>query len=120
MRREERIGVPTEALASARSVWKPRSRRLRWQKPILYRESSKTDWNSGNVQNISESGVFVGEQPLGAAIEVEMIFVMPQEITGQPNSKVLCRGDVVRSVAASSGKHAIAVIMSGYSFLPDD
>lgn len=81
----------------------------------------KTDWNSGNVQNISESGVsFVGGQPLGAAIEVEMIFVMPQEITGQPNSKVLCRGDVVRRVTASSGKHVIAVTMSGYSFLPDD
>lgn len=120
MRRGERIHLPTK-VPVARAVWKPRSRRLHWGTPILYRESSKIDWNSGTVQNISESGVsFVGDQHVGQGADIEMIFVMPQEITGQPNSKVLCRGEVVRSVAASTAKYANAVIMSGYSFLPDD
>jgi hypothetical protein len=49
-----------------------------------------------------------------------MIFVMPHEITGQPNSRVLCRADVARVVAGEAGKYVLAVIMSGYSFLPDE
>jgi hypothetical protein len=87
---------------------------------MLYRESGVAEWNAGTVQNISKSGVsFVGEQRVEDGIELEMIFVMPQEITGQPSSKVLCRGDVARVVGGNSGNYAAAVAMSGYSFLPD-
>ena len=63
----------------------------------------------------------VGPQPPGRkGVELEMIFVMPQEITGQPNSRVLCRGEVARAVPGKSGTYILAVIMSGYSFLPDE
>lgn len=120
MTRGDRIDTPPEPTAAPRRVWKPRSRRLRWQKPILYRESGTTEWIPGQLQNISESGVsFTGEQPLGAGLEIEMIFVMPTEITGQPNSKVLCRAEVVR-VVTEKAHYAHAVVTSGYSFLPDD
>jgi hypothetical protein len=87
---------------------------------MLYRESGMAEWNAGTVQNISKSGAsFVGEQRVENGIELEMIFVIPQEVTGQPNSKVLCRGDVARVAAENSGDYAVAVAMSGYSFLPD-
>ena len=73
------------------------------------------------LQNISESGVsFRAERALPQEAEVEMIFVMPQEITGQPNSKVLCRGELVRIQGEDSGMYMNSVVMSGYSFLPDD
>ena len=120
MSRGEQIEVTPE-VSTSRNRWKPRSRRIRWQQPMLYRESGLTEWRDGTVQNISESGIsFVGEQALATDVELEMIFVMPQEITGQQNSKVLCRGDVARAVAGQSGKYLTAVVMSGYSFLPND
>ncbi len=120
MSRGERFDVMPEMHTSQRLAWKPRSRRIRWPEPLLYRESGMAEWNAGTVQNISGSGVsFVGEQRVENGIELEMIFVMPHEITGQPNSKVLCRGDVARAVTGNSGDYVLAVAMSGYSFLPD-
>jgi hypothetical protein len=120
MSRGGRFDVTPEMDTSRRTAWKPRSRRIRWQEPMLYRESGMAEWNAGTVQNISKSGVsFVGEQRVENGIELEMIFVIPQEVIGQPNSKVLCRGDVARVAAGNSGDYAVAVAMSGYSFLPD-
>lgn len=121
MNRGERIDLPTEPTTAPRPVWRPRSRRLRWQKPLLFRESGASEWSPGMLQNISESGVsFRAERALPQEAEVEMIFVMPQEITGQPNSKVLCRGELVRIQGEDSGMYMNSVVMSGYSFLPDD
>lgn len=121
MRRGERIDVAPETAITPRTTWKPRSRRIRWEKPLVYRESDSSEWINGTVENISESGVsFIGEQLVTAGVELEMIFVMPYEITGQPNSRVLCRADVARVVPGGSGKFALAVVMSGYSFLPDE
>ena len=121
MTRGERIDVAPETAIIPRLTWKTRSRRIRWEKPLLYRESGSTEWVNGTVENISESGIsFTGGQLVTAGIELEMIFVMPHEITGQPNSRVLCRADVARVAAAKPGKFVLAVMMSGYSFLPDE
>ena len=46
-----------------------------------------------------------------------MIFEMPQEITGQAYSRVLCRGEVVRSIFEKSGIPLVGVTISGYRFL---
>ncbi len=120
MSRGERFDVAPEMDTHRRTAWKPRSRRILWQEPMLYRVSGMAEWNAGTVQNISKSGVsFAGVQRIENGIELEMLFVMPQEITGQPNSKVLCRGDVARVIGGSSGNYAAAVAMSGYSLLPD-
>jgi len=119
MSRGERIDVAAGPVMT-RSGWHPRARRIRWRKPLLYRESGATEWSAGTVENISESGVsFGGEQLVAEGIELEMIFVMPQEITSQTNSRVFCRGEVARAIAEKSGKYVIAAAMSGYSFLPD-
>jgi hypothetical protein len=121
MSRGERIEVALRVSSSSRIAWKPRSRRIHLEQPLLYRQSDTTEWFPGTLKDISESGIsFVGDQPLCAGIELQMIFVMPQEITGQANSKVLCRGDIMRSARSKPEQYLNAVAMSGYSFLPDD
>jgi hypothetical protein len=122
----ERRGAaePREAPeASRRSKWVPRSRRLRLQVPIMYREAGTDTWYSGMVQNVSQSGVlFEAAQLLPDDADIEMVFEMPIEITGQPKSRVFCHGYVARS--ALSGRKPpfpqIAVAISGYSFLHED
>ncbi len=47
---------------------------------------------------------------------LEMILEMPQEITGQPQRIVLCRGEIVRSVLWESGIALVGVAISNYSF----
>lgn len=82
MSRGERIEVVHRVSSSSRMAWKPRSRRIHLEQPLLYRQSDTTEWFPGTLQDISESGVsFVGDQPLCAGIELQMILVMPQEIT---------------------------------------
>ena len=103
MSQAERITVIPQVATPFPTVWKPRSRRIHLEAPILYRQSDTAEWFPGLLQNISESGVsFAGDEPLCAGVEVEMIFVMPREITGQANSKVLCRGDMMRTSRSKS------------------
>jgi hypothetical protein len=40
--------------------------------------------------------MFFGPQELPANALIEMIFEMPEEISGQKNSNVLCQGRVIR------------------------
>ena len=69
------------------------------------------------LQNISESGVLLEcHPPVPEGTNLEMIFEMPQEITGLPNSTVLCRGEAVRSALAESSISLVGVAISGYSF----
>jgi hypothetical protein len=70
------------------------------------------------LQNLSESGVLLEiHPPVPEGASLEMIFEMPKEITGQPNSRVLCRGEVVRSVTRQSGVPLVAVAILGYRCL---
>ena len=72
----------------------------------------------GMLQKLSESGVLLeSHPPLPEGASLEMIFEMPQEITGQAYSRVLCRGEVVRSIFEKSGIPLVGVTISGYRFL---
>jgi len=124
MQRRERIessSRSTERQPSARrSQWVPRARRLYVQIPLKYRQMGIEDWCSAMVRNISQSGLmFETDQLLPASIDLEMIFEMPLEITGQPNSRVFCRGQVKRSKLSANQPTVsqIGVAISGYSFL---
>jgi PilZ domain len=69
------------------------------------------------LQNISESGILLeSHPPIPEGASLEMIFEIPQEITGPPNSRVLCRGEVVRCVAAKSGIPLVGVAILRYRF----
>ena len=75
----------------------PRARRLRSNIPVRYRGKNLSTWYEGKIQNISQSGVmFYGPQQLPANALVELIFEMPEDISGQKNSNVLCQGRLIR------------------------
>jgi hypothetical protein len=103
--------------ASELSVWASRARRITVRKPIFYRQAGHLQYHLAMLQNISESGILLEcHPPVPEGTSLEMIFEMPQEISGQPNSTVLCRGEVVRSALAESSIALVGVAISGYNF----
>jgi hypothetical protein len=106
-------------LAPRRS-WIPRARRIPDRGPILYRAANESNWHSGTLVNISQTGVlFEGEELLLELTEVGMMFEMPKEICGQNNCRVHARGKIVRSALTKDEKAQMAVAMDGYSILRD-
>ncbi|HKW17538.1 MAG TPA: PilZ domain-containing protein [Terriglobales bacterium] len=104
MRRTERLKKTLEPASagkrrphSARSTWVPRARRIKMEAPLRYRVKNLGTWSEGTIENLSQSGVLIaGQQRFPENTLVEMIFEMPEEISGQKNSKVLCQGRIIR------------------------
>jgi hypothetical protein len=97
----------------------PRARRLSLQTPVRYRAKGMGIWRDGIVENLSQSGVlFQGPLHLPAHALVEMVFEMPEEITGQKQRTVLCQGRVLRRDEAR-GCEAVGLAASilDYRFL---
>ena len=81
-----------------RPSWTPRARRLKMETALRYRVNSTSTWYEGAIENLSQTGVlFHGPQQLPVNALVEMVFEMPEEISGQKNRNVLCQGRVMRS-----------------------
>ena len=104
MRRTERLErTATESARakrqrhSAKPTWVPRARRLKFETPVRYRVKNLVGWYAGTTENLSQSGVlFNGTKALPQNTLVEMRFEMPEEISGQRHSSVLCQGRIVR------------------------
>jgi hypothetical protein len=77
-------------------------------------------WFEGTIENLSQSGVLLhGPELLPDNTLVEMVFEMPEEISGQKNSSVLCQGRIIRSKEAQTtaeGQGMAASILD-YKFL---
>jgi hypothetical protein len=108
-------------------TWMPRARRLRSKLPVRYRGKNLSTWYEGLIQNISQSGVlFRGPQQLPANALVELIFEMPEEISGQKNSNVLCQGRLIRTKDAlgntdnTEDANELAASILDYKFLHKD
>ena len=81
-----------------RPSWTPRARRLKLDVPLRYRVNSTSTWHEGKIENLSQTGLlFHGPQQLPVNALIEMVFEMPEEISGQKNRNVLCQGRVIRS-----------------------
>lgn len=130
MRRGVRIEEPAADTTAARRRsgqkkpdWIPRARRLSAKLPIRYRGKNLHAWYQGTIQNISQSGVlFQGPKPLPANALVELIFEMPEEISGQKNSSVLCQGRLIRhkhSVDNNADSYGLVASILDYKFLKD-
>lgn len=129
MRRTERVDrqeATEPALKRSRGCvkkktsWVPRARRIRTDVELAYRAKGEQEWSGGRVENISQSGVrFRGERLLEENTELEMVFEMPQEITGQEHSKVQCNAKVVRALPPGQGESegALAASIEDYKFL---
>ena len=80
-----------------RPSWTPRARRLKLDVALRYRVNSTSTWYEGTIENLSQTGVlFHGPQQLPVNALIEMVFEMPEEISGQKNRNVLCQGRVIR------------------------
>ena len=70
----------------------PRARRLSLQAPLRYRPKGLGTWHEGMVENLSQSGVLlVGPQQLPVNTLVEMVFEMPEEISGRKTAPCSAR-----------------------------
>jgi len=105
MRRTERVEVVAESGATRRTrthsekrpTWVPRARRLKVDCAVRYRAKSTSTWYEGTVDNISQSGIlFSGEHSFPVNTLLELIFEMPEEISGQKDANILCQGRVIR------------------------
>jgi hypothetical protein len=101
-------------------TWVPRARRLRLQAPLRYRVKNLGSWYQGTIVNLSQSGVlFYGTQRFPVNALVEMVFEMPEEISGQKNSSVLCDARIIRAnqAAENAENPASAAAILGYKFI---
>jgi len=128
MRRGSRVeepvaetAVPRRRPAIRQSSWMPRARRVKLVAPVRYRGKNLSTWYEGNIQNISQSGImFHGPQQLPSDALIEMIFQMPEDISGQKNSNVLCQGRVVRvkdAIENTEDAFGLAATILDYKFL---
>lgn len=131
MRRGDKVDEPVAETTTVRRrsgqkqpTWMPRARRLRSNLPLRYRGKNLSTWYEGLIQNISQSGVlFQGPHQLPANALVELIFEMPEEISGQKNSNVLCQGRLIRvKDAIENVEDAFGLVASilDYKFLHHD
>jgi hypothetical protein len=105
MRRTERVehakpetGIRRSHTREKRPSWTPRARRLKLDVELRYRVNSTSTWYGGTIENLSQTGLlFQGPQPLPVNALIEMVFEMPEEISGQKNRNVVCQGRVIRS-----------------------
>ena len=104
MRRTQRVEHATPETVrrshtrEKRPSWTPRARRLKLDLPVRYRVNNTSTWFEGTIDNLSQTGLlFHGPQQLPVNALIEMVFEMPEEISGQKNRNVLCQGRVIRS-----------------------
>jgi hypothetical protein len=123
MRRVERLeaepGIKRRAHTKKPS-WVPRARRLKLDTPVRYRVKNLGNWSEGIIDNISQSGVlFHGPAQLAINTLVEMVFEMPEEISGQKNSNVLCQARIIRSKEARDTEAGLglAAAILDYKFI---
>jgi hypothetical protein len=112
MRRTERVkhaqpetGVRRGHTREKRPSWTPRARRLKLECPLRYRVNNTSTWFEGSIDNLSQTGIlFYGPQQLPVNALIEMVFEMPEEISGQKNRNVVCQGRVIRSKDTKESK----------------
>ena len=127
MRRIERVERAESATTSRtrrshvkKPSWVPRARRLKLDIALRYRVKNLSSWYAGTIENISQSGVLIhGPEALPVNALVEMVFEMPEEISGQKNSSVLCQGRIIRSKEVRDTPEGIGMAVSilDYKFL---
>jgi hypothetical protein len=77
-----------------------RARRFNLHLPLRYRPLGEKSWRPGTTENISRSGMlFQAQELLNPNAQLEISLVLPAEIAGLAATEVICRGEVVRSVA---------------------
>ena len=127
MRRTERVRQDAASASSSKRrqnvkkpTWVPRARRIKLDAQVRYRVKNLGNWSEGVIRNLSQSGALIrGPQRFPENTLVEMVFEMPEEISGQKNSKVLCQGRITRMKDSSqeASQYEFAASILDYKFL---
>ena len=127
MRRTQRVehakpetGIKRSHTREKRPSWVPRARRLKLDVPLRFRVNKTATWYEGIIENISQTGVlFTGPQQLPVNALIEMVFEMPEEISGQKNSNVVCQGRIMRSKEVKKVEDGVVLAASivDYKFI---
>jgi hypothetical protein len=102
MRRTARIEeeLPSTTRQSHRQPkvsWTPRERRHAHVVPVLYRVNGVGEWLPGTSENLSRSGMlFRADFSVEPGVAVEVELEMPRELTGEAETKVICKAKVAR------------------------
>jgi len=91
------------------------------QTEIHYRLEGTEDWESGETQNVSRSGVlFNASELLAVNTALELRFPLPTEIESQAGAILLRRGHIVRTILPPSSDHLglMAASFSDLQMLP--
>ena len=122
--------LPQEALMSVRNAQAQllrfrdkmaplRAQRFNLHLPLKYRMLGEQAWRTGTTENISRSGLlFRVEVLVPTSAQLEINLVLPAEIAGLASAEVVCRGEVVRSIAAEApaSNPALAAKILQYHF----
>jgi hypothetical protein len=125
--REETTSAPETKTSIRRCgkkvAWTPRERRLRHQVTVQFRVVGSRTWNEGTTENISRSGVlFRSENSFAEGSNLEVMFEMPKELTGNEPAQVICKGTVARvtngpNSAKQPVSYLIACSVADYEFM---
>jgi PilZ domain-containing protein len=97
----------------------PRAPRFALDFRVQYRTLGEKRWSSGRSTNISRSGLlFRASRPLEPDTPIELSFVMPVELTDERAGRVICRGRIVRRIAAAD-LPALAARIESYELIRD-
>ena len=117
---KRRVPSRRQGRPTAPQSWRPRERRFKFETEIQHRYLETQDWLEGMALNISRSGVmFRCDQQMERGRAIEMVFEMPEEISGQKERKVLCKGTVARCISPAEGEtaYSVAATIEDYRFL---
>jgi hypothetical protein len=96
----------------------PRAPRFPLRLAMSYRQSGASAWQGATTENVSRSGVLFraprSPDPFGP---LDMTFVLPAHVLGEPEARVLCRGQVVRVGSYPTGESAIAATILEYELM---
>jgi signal transduction histidine kinase len=93
------------------SLRRARARRFSMRVPLRYRGIGTWEWRTGEIENISCSGVlFRCLEHLEDRARVEVVLEMPPELSGGTGLDLLCAGHVVRGgeMPVTGGTVAVA------------
>ncbi|MBS1849985.1 MAG: PilZ domain-containing protein [Acidobacteria bacterium] len=108
--------------ASAVQLERRGAQRFDFYRPVSLRQPAHGLEGFGLTHDMSASGLlFYTDFHLAEGDALEMVFVMPSEITLGENMRVRARGKVVRcSPPCLGSKSEVAVRLEGYEFLPEE
>jgi PilZ domain len=92
--------------------------RFPYQIPVVLRVPAEGRAGTGCTQDLSSRGALVWTDfPLTEGAVVEIVLVMPSEITLAEDMNVCCRAHVMRLERVEGSKRAVAVRIERYDFI---